>query len=71
MFVVAGDDAKHQSNDKETLDLDPSPAKSLNEEYREEVTRDVASHGNDEISERISQQHVVLGLARGKSNLAE
>ena len=63
MIVVAGNNSKHQSRDKEALDLDPATAENFDEVDGQEITRYVAGCGNDQIAITILEKSFVFGLA--------
>jgi len=54
MTIVAGYDTKHQGNNQESLYLNPTSAEFLDKVYGDEVSRNVTSHGNDEVANRVS-----------------
>lgn len=68
MLVVTSDDSEHESADDEALNLNPATAQDLDEVDCEEVARDVAGCGDDEISVSVLEQRVVLGLSFRKAD---
>jgi len=61
----ASKDTECECGDKETLDLDPFAAENLNEGNREEITRNVTSNGNNQVTLGVVEKVLVWGSASG------
>lgn len=71
MFIVAGNNTKHERADEEALNLDPTTTKDLDEIDREEVPRHVASRSDDEIPISVLEERVILGFAFGETDRSQ
>ena len=68
MYVVTGNNTKHETSDQETLNLNPATAEYFNEIYCEEVPGYVAGCSYDQVSVGVFEQGVIFGLALRKAN---
>lgn len=71
MVVIARNDSEHEGGDQKALNLNPSSSEDLNGRNRDEITRQVAGNGNDQIAVTILEQSVVLRLPFGETNLLQ
>ena len=63
--TAAGEDAEHQGRDEEALDLNPLAAEQLDEGDGDEVARDVAGNGDDEVALCVLEE-VLIGRFAGR-----
>ena len=71
MFIVAGNDTKHERADKETLDLNPATTKNLNKIDCKEVPRHVAGRSDYQISIGVLEERVIFGFAFGETDRSQ
>lgn len=69
--IVSREDSEHQRTDQEALDLDPASSQLLDEIDREKVSRHVAGGRDDEISECVAEEDIVLVFAGGEADLGK